>query len=82
LFQCVDIEFAEPGDPKIAEVNETNCFNTTELGFAEMYTITTQAPGFDPERSTQNPGSGAQSLTQFSTAGWLPLLITGLWLLV
>lgn len=82
LYSCVDIEFAEPGDPKIGDVNETNCFNTTELGFAEMYTITTTAPGVDPQRNSQNPPSGAQSLAQFSTAGWLPLLMTGLWLLV
>ncbi|KAL5614288.1 hypothetical protein BROUX41_004398 [Berkeleyomyces rouxiae] len=40
LYACVDIEFAEPGDPKVARVNESNCFNSTDFGFADIYTVT------------------------------------------
>ncbi|KAI9163731.1 hypothetical protein HJFPF1_05354 [Paramyrothecium foliicola] len=79
LYSCVDIEFTAPGDPRVAEVNDTNCFNTTELGFAEMFTITTKTPGINPERVT----GAAQSLARFSALGWLPLLVmTGSWLLL
>ncbi|PHH88990.1 hypothetical protein CDD83_6796 [Cordyceps sp. RAO-2017] len=44
LYSCVDIIFADPGDSRIALINETNCFNSSDLGFADMYTITTKEP--------------------------------------
>lgn len=44
-FQCVDIEFAEPGDSRIPDVNKTNCFNSTDIGFTDIYTITTKEVG-------------------------------------
>jgi hypothetical protein len=77
-IQCVDIIFAAPGDPKIGLVNETNCFNSTDLGFADMYTITIKDSG-----SNVYTTSGAISmLHQYNVAGWLPLLICGaIWLL-
>ena len=56
--QCVDIEFRDPGDPAIPRVNETNCFNSTDLGFAEIYTITTKAIG----ESANSTTSGAPGL--------------------
>ncbi|KAF5560236.1 gpi anchored protein [Fusarium phyllophilum] len=74
LYSCVDIIFAEPGDKRIAEVNETNCFNSTDIGFAEIYTITTKASGSDAYVSE----SGAtQTLRQLNMAGWLPLVAAG-----
>ncbi|QUC21262.1 uncharacterized protein UV8b_05505 [Ustilaginoidea virens] len=39
LYSCVDIIFAEPGDARIGLVNETNCFNSSDMGFADMYTV-------------------------------------------
>ncbi len=45
LRQCVDITFAEPGDPRIPLVNETNCFNSTDIGVADIYTLTLRASG-------------------------------------
>ncbi|KKA31068.1 hypothetical protein TD95_002566 [Thielaviopsis punctulata] len=39
LYACVDIIFADPGDPKIALVNDTNCVNSSDIGFADLYTI-------------------------------------------
>lgn len=78
LFSCVDIIFAEPGDPRIGEVNETNCFNSTDLGFAELYTITTKNSGSDAYVS-----SGAvETVRRLSWAGYLPLALGGLWALL
>ncbi|KAG4430318.1 hypothetical protein IFR05_014208 [Cadophora sp. M221] len=38
LFSCVDITFTEPKD--VAEVNETNCFNSSDISFNNVYSIT------------------------------------------
>lgn len=69
--QCVDIEFAEPGDPKIALVNETNCFNSSELGFADMFTIAAMNPAtglrFDDKKSY---ASSSRALSN-----WLPFVV-------
>jgi len=37
LYSCVDITFADPKD--VAEVNESNCFNSTDLSFNNVYSI-------------------------------------------
>ncbi|RQM04775.1 hypothetical protein DH86_00004137 [Scytalidium sp. 3C] len=37
LYSCVDITFAEPED--VAEVNSSNCFNSSDISFADVYTI-------------------------------------------
>ncbi|RCI15851.1 hypothetical protein L249_1702 [Ophiocordyceps polyrhachis-furcata BCC 54312] len=50
LYSCVDIVFADPGDSRITEVNETNCFNSSEIGFADIYTITTKDAHIDSQR--------------------------------
>ncbi|KAF4449215.1 gpi anchored protein [Fusarium austroafricanum] len=74
LYSCVDIIFADPGDKRLAEVNETNCFNSTDIGFADVYTITTKASGSDEYASK----SGAtRALRQLGWAGWLPLAAAG-----
>lgn len=36
LYNCVDITFAEPGD--VPELNSTNCFNSSDIGFNLVYT--------------------------------------------
>jgi len=41
LYNCVDITFAEPED--VPEVNETNCFNSTDIGFQLVFTTTALA---------------------------------------
>jgi len=38
LFSCVDITFADPAD--VADVNSTNCFNSSDLGFNNIFTST------------------------------------------
>jgi len=35
--QCVDITFADPKD--VAEVNETNCFNSSDISFNNVYSM-------------------------------------------
>jgi len=35
LYSCVDITFTEPAD--VAEVNETNCFNSTQISFNNVF---------------------------------------------
>jgi hypothetical protein len=77
LYSCVDIIFAEPGDPRIPIVNETNCFNSTQFGFAQIYTVTTQEPVLDVITSTT---SAAESLLKYSWAGWLPLVAAAMWM--
>ncbi|GFP52861.1 hypothetical protein ACSS6W_000267 [Trichoderma asperelloides] len=72
LYSCVDIIFAEPGDPRIPIVNETNCFNSTQFGFAQIYTVTTKNPVLDIVASTT---TSAASLLRNDWAGWLPLAI-------
>lgn len=74
--QCVDIIFAEPGDPRIPVVNETNCFNSTQFGFAQIYTVTTQEPSLDVIASTTT-GSAPR---YYSWAGWLPLVAAAVWM--
>jgi len=74
LYSCVDIIFADPGDPRIPIVNDTNCFNSTQLGFAEIYTITTQKPLFNVPALD----SSAESLYRHSWIGWLPLIAAAL----
>ncbi|EGY19664.1 hypothetical protein VD0002_g3967 [Verticillium dahliae] len=77
LYSCVDITFAEPGDERIAEVNSTNCFNSTDIGAADIYTITTRASG-----SNTVVKSGAEAVLRSSALlGWAPLLAAGAFLL-
>lgn len=77
LYSCVDIIFAEPGDPRIPIVNETNCFNSTQFGFAQIYTVTTKNPVLDIVASTT---TSAASLLRNDWAGWLPLAIGAVWM--
>ncbi|KAK3185544.1 hypothetical protein K4F52_005642 [Lecanicillium sp. MT-2017a] len=69
LYSCVDIEFAEPGDPRIALVNETNCFNSTDIGFADIYTITSKESGTD-----KYSAAGSLADSRWGLAHLLPLV--------
>lgn len=81
LYSCVDIIFADPGDDKINEVNETNCFNSSHLGFAEQYTIVTKNPGEDGPIEQQDAGSrlGWAAAAGYAVAA---LVGAGSWLLI
>lgn len=41
MHQCVDITFALPED--VAEVNSSNCFNSTTFSFNDVFTIAQSA---------------------------------------
>ncbi|KAK3694199.1 hypothetical protein B0T22DRAFT_63808 [Podospora appendiculata] len=80
LYSCVDITFVEPNDPRLAEVNETNCFNSTDLGIANIYTEVVRASG-----QTANATSDAvTTIWRHSqpVLGWLPLVLGGLMVLL
>lgn len=78
--QCVDITFAEPGDPRIAHVNETNCFNSSDIGFAELFTLTLRESGQgEASISAAAHGLAANSLAYW---GYLPVVVGGLWALL
>lgn len=82
LFSCADITFAAPGDEKIAKVNESNCFNSTDLGFAEIYTITTQEIGAAANMTTSSAARfWYQGSSAWSWLGYLPVVACSLWLL-
>ncbi|KAL1841484.1 hypothetical protein VTK73DRAFT_3468 [Phialemonium thermophilum] len=85
LYSCVDITFAEPGDPRIPEVNETNCINSTDIGFADIYTITTKASGRANENDTVTNAAWALGRSGgglLAHLGWLPVVAGGLWVLL
>ncbi|KAM4060981.1 GPI anchored protein [Hirsutella rhossiliensis] len=73
LYSCVDIIFADPGDSRIAIINETNCYNSTDLGFADMYTITTK----QPHTESAVPSGAVEAARALGWAGCLPLLLLG-----
>ncbi|KAJ4290052.1 hypothetical protein N0V88_006556 [Collariella sp. IMI 366227] len=83
LYSCVDITFAEPGDPRIAEVNETNCFNSSDIGIGDIYTMTLRASG-----QTNVTTSGAlQTLSRRGALayyywGYVVLMVGGVWALL
>ncbi|KAL2024266.1 hypothetical protein VTK56DRAFT_9422 [Thermocarpiscus australiensis] len=82
LYSCVDITFVEPGDPRIPEVNETNCFNSTDIGVADIYTLTLRASG---QTNATSGAAGALRLLHgdaLAYLGYLPLLLGGLWALL
>ncbi|KAJ4146999.1 hypothetical protein LMH87_001552 [Akanthomyces muscarius] len=73
LYSCVDIIFAEPGDPRIAPVNESNCYNSTDIGFADIYSITTKDSGTD----NYTTSAAERTLHSVGWMGWTPLLFAG-----
>ncbi|KAK0716910.1 hypothetical protein B0T26DRAFT_645347 [Lasiosphaeria miniovina] len=78
LYSCVDITFSDPNDPDLAEVNETNCFNSTDIGSANIYTQIVTPSGGNVSSAAQRTLKGST----FTLLGWLPLALVGLWALV
>ncbi|KAH8660968.1 hypothetical protein BGZ60DRAFT_414382 [Tricladium varicosporioides] len=58
LYSCVDITFAEPKD--VPEVNETNCFNSSDISFNNVYSIS-------------QSGVTSAAIRTISTASLLPI---------
>ncbi|OBT75568.1 hypothetical protein VF21_05857 [Pseudogymnoascus sp. 05NY08] len=62
LFNCVDIIFAEPEN--VAEVNKSNCFNSSDIGFNNIFT---------------SQISGADLSITISMAVLTPILLLSMW---
>ncbi|KAK8103031.1 hypothetical protein PG984_016177 [Apiospora sp. TS-2023a] len=79
LYSCVDITFAAPGDPRIGKVNETNCFNSTDLGFSDIYTITTKEVGAIVNATTTSAAALVNSIRASGAAwmGYVPMALGG-----
>lgn len=56
----------EPGDPRLEIVSEENCFNSTDLGVADIYTMVVRASGQSAAATSAAVRRLARSL------GWLP----------
>jgi hypothetical protein len=39
LYTCVDITFADPATQDIPKVNESNCFNSSDISFNNVYSV-------------------------------------------
>ncbi|KAF7955107.1 uncharacterized protein EAE97_000366 [Botrytis byssoidea] len=65
LYSCVDITFALPED--VAEVNSSNCFNSSDLSFANVYTINDAS---DPGTSSKSTSTSASTVTSPSRSLW------------
>jgi len=63
LFNCVDITFAEPED--VAEVNASNCFNSSTITFASVFAVDSQS-----ESSSLMVPSVITSLTALISTGF------------
>ncbi|KAJ8064797.1 hypothetical protein OCU04_007107 [Sclerotinia nivalis] len=71
LYSCVDITFANPED--VAEVNSSNCFNSSDISFANVYTINdAQAPGTSGASPSRSMWPGSLSAV-LSVAMWVLL---------
>ncbi|KAK4235346.1 hypothetical protein C8A03DRAFT_17896 [Achaetomium macrosporum] len=79
LYSCVDITFAEPGDPRIPEVNETNCVNSTDIGVADIYTLTIRDSG---QVNATTSGAVRTAALALNGSGALALVLGGLWALL
>jgi len=67
LYSCVDITFAE--QEEVAEVNETNCFNSTDLSFNNVYSI--------PIAGTKS--AAPHTISSSSSLVWTMLALGLLW---
>lgn len=65
-----------PDSPLLEPVNDTNCVNSSDIGFAEVYTVQTLiAP--DVVAAQQTSKSGANALLEGKNARWAGWLVVG-----
>ncbi|KAB5578048.1 hypothetical protein GE09DRAFT_538951 [Coniochaeta sp. 2T2.1] len=46
LFSCADVVLTEPGDERLPPLDDSICFNSTTIGFADLHTLKIDRPGF------------------------------------
>lgn len=78
MTQCSDIIFVEPGDERLPPLNDSVCFNTTEFGFADVYT---QVSKKGIIKDDDDSGAG-RALSSAARLGLVPALVGGLWFLL
>jgi len=66
LYSCVDITFANPED--VAEVNSSNCFNSSDISFNNVYSIAI--------------GSSSSATRTLASASLLPLALFVMYVLL
>jgi len=79
LYNCVDITFAAPED--VPEVNKSNCFNDSDIGFNTVYTTVLEAA---PDSNTTSAATLSISLpfsSRMSITTLVPLVATLAWAL-
>jgi hypothetical protein len=70
--QCVDIEFADPRD--VAEVNEQNCFNSTDITFQLVFSTAALNSAAPPSFFASIPSTHLLALLPLVLVGMLGLL--------
>ncbi|KAF3759955.1 hypothetical protein M406DRAFT_65324 [Cryphonectria parasitica EP155] len=89
LFSCVDITFADPGDARIPDVNSSNCFNSNDMGFADVYTVVTRESNANPNVTSGadetvfwyfGRHNGARSVWNY--IGLAPVVLGAAWLVL
>jgi hypothetical protein len=79
LFSCVDITFVEPGDSRLGQVNETNCFNSSDIGFTDIYTTKATNTNLTANSAAPRPLHPGSSL---GLIGWVPVVAGSLYMLL
>ncbi|KAI1908690.1 hypothetical protein LOZ12_005650 [Ophidiomyces ophidiicola] len=69
LYNCVDITFAEIGDPEIPRVTRENCFNSTNITAKLLYSMNVD------NSISSDASSHAQTI--YSSLAIIPLLLVG-----
>ncbi|KAI4276203.1 MAG: hypothetical protein LQ337_002643 [Flavoplaca oasis] len=70
LYNCVDITFAEPA--QVPEVNETNCFNSTDIGFELVFSTDSLSSAASP--ATSRITTSIVSLPLIAAIAWSVLI--------
>ncbi|KAI9731858.1 MAG: hypothetical protein M1818_007723 [Claussenomyces sp. TS43310] len=79
LYSCVDITFAEPED--VAEVNSSNCANSSDIGFNNVYSVVNVlAPDLNTTSGAVSSQLFESRMTPYATL--LPLMAALIWAMV
>ncbi|KAL8924001.1 MAG: hypothetical protein Q9208_004285 [Pyrenodesmia sp. 3 TL-2023] len=68
LYNCVDIVFAEPNE--VPEVNETNCVNSTNIGFELVFSTETTTSAAASLPSSSHSASWVASIPLVAAIAW------------
>lgn len=73
LFNCVDITFADPKD--VAEVNKTNCFNSSTIGFNQVFTAPSASAGVRRWSTTATASLSSLLASPLALASFVSVLL-------